>query len=299
MIDVALLGTGGMMPLPGRHLTALLVRHQGHSLLIDCGEGTQVAIRRYGWSMHSIDAILFTHVHGDHVAGISGLLSSMHTEGRREPVHIYGPRAVEEVVANLCIVVGVNFEVVFHVVGDRTFQVGELIVSPFPVEHNIACFGYRIDLDRRPKFLPERAKELGVPVQEWGRLQKGEAVHVGLRKISPKEVSGPSRRGISLVYSTDTRPCAPLEQAAYEVDLLITEALYADRAKNQSAQEKMHMTAWEAAELAERAGAKCTWLTHYSPSFRNSGAYVEEMAALHPSVHFASDGWKTTLEFEE
>ncbi|MFR9280320.1 ribonuclease Z [Levyella massiliensis] len=297
MIDVCLLGTGGMMPLPGRHLTALLVRHQGHSILIDCGEGTQVAIRKYGWSMHSIDAILFTHVHGDHIAGISGLLSSMNTEGRTEAVHIYGPDAVEEVVANLCVVVGVNFNVYFHSLRENPFQVGQLKVTAFPVKHNITCYGYRLDLSRRPKFLPENAKALGVPVQDWKRLQAGQTVRVGLRTVTPEEVSGPERSGLSLVYSTDTRPCVTLEKAAQNCDLLITEGIYGDRAKTKGAEEKCHMTAWEAGELADRAGAKETWLTHYSPSFRNQAQYYEEMASKHPSVRFASDGWHRTLDF--
>lgn len=299
MIDVCLLGTGGMMPLPGRHLTALLLRHQGHSVLIDCGEGTQVAIRKYGWSMHSIDAILFTHVHGDHVAGISGLLSSMNTEGRREPVHIYGPDAVEEVVASLCVVVGVNFKVHFHRVGKMPFSVGTLQVTPFPVKHNITCYGYRIDLPRRPKFLPEKAKALKIPITDWRKLQAGESVMVGLRRIHPEEVSGPARRGLSVVYSTDTRPCATLERAAKDCDLLITEGIYGDREKTKGAEEKCHMTAWEAADLAARAGAKETWLTHYSPSFRNPAQYADEMARKNSSVRFASDGWKRVLDFEE
>ncbi len=299
MIDVCLLGTGGMMPLPGRHLTSLLVRHQGHSVLIDCGEGTQVAIRRYGWSMHSIDAILFTHVHGDHVAGISGLLSSMSTEGRREDVHIYGPPAIEEVISSLCVVVGVQFDVYFHIVDEDTFRVRDLEITPFPVKHNITCYGYRIDLPRRPKFLPDRAKALGIPVQQWGRLQNGESIWMGLHHIHPEEVSGPWRRGLSLVYATDTRPCLALEEAAYDVDLLICEGIYGDPEKTKSAEEKCHMTAWEAGDLADQSGARATWLTHYSPSFRNQQDYAEQMREKHPSVRFAEDGWRTVLDFEE
>lgn len=113
----------------------------------------------------------------------------------------------------------------------------------------------------------------------------------------PEEVSGPERSGLSLVYSTDTRPCATLEKAAKNCDLLITEGIYGDRAKTKGAEEKCHMTAWEAGELADRAGAKETWLTHYSPSFRNQAQYYEEMASKHPSVRFASDGWHRTLDF--
>lgn len=299
MIDVCLLGTGGMMPLPGRHLTALMLRHNGKSLLIDCGEGSQVAIRKYAWSMYSIDHILFTHIHGDHVAGISGLLSSMHTEGRREAVHIYGPRTIEEVVANLCIVVGVSFDVYFHVVDTESFFANDLKVTPIKLNHSIECFGYRIDLARRPKFLPEKARELEIPVKEWSKLQAGESIRLGLKKISPDRVTGPERKGISLVYATDTRPCKSLESAARGVDLLVTEAIYADREKTKGALEKGHMTAWQAAEIAKNAGVRECWLTHYSPSFRDQRNYKKEMKDKYPFVSFSEDGRKTALDFEE
>lgn len=299
MLDVCLLGTSGMMPLPGRHLTALLLRHQGHSILVDCGEGTQVAIRKYAWSMHSIDCICFTHVHGDHVAGISGLLSSMGTEGRTEPVHIIGPAQIEPVISHLCIVVAVPFDVIFHTVDEGTFDFFGVTITPFPVNHNITCYGYRFDIDRLPVFLPDRAKSLGIPVQEWSKLQKGESVRVGLKKFTPDQVRGPSRRGISLVYSTDTRPCRSLEDAAYDVDLLVTEGIYGDPDKAQSAKEKKHMTAQEAALLAKNAGARESWLTHYSPSFRNQRDYVRDIAAINPTVRFARDGDRKTILFDD
>lgn len=288
------------MPLPGRHLTSLLLRYQGHSILVDCGEGTQVAIRKYGWSMHSIDMICFTHLHGDHVAGISGLLSSMTTEGRTEPVRIIGPRNTIEVVSQLCIVVGVTFDVHFYEIGPNDqFELEDITITPFKVKHNLLCYGYRFDLKRRPKFLPERAAQLDIPRKLWGLLQKGETVVYEGKKVRPEEVTGPARKGLSLVYSTDTRPCQSLEDAAYDVDLLITEGIYADPDKAQSAKEKMHMTSLEAAELANRAQAREVWLTHYSPSFQNQGDYEDWLSDLHPSIRFGEDGLTTTLHFEE
>ncbi len=299
MLDVCLLGTGGMMPLPGRHLTALLLRYNGHSILLDCGEGTQVAIRKYGWSMHSIDVICFTHVHGDHVAGISGLLSSMGTEGRSEPVHIIGPGFIESVVSQLCVVMAVPFDVIFHSVKEENLENYGVQIHPFPVKHNISCYGYRFEIPRRPKFFPEKAKALGVPLQDWKKLQAGEPVRLGLRKIRPEDVCGPPRRGISLVYSTDTRPCRKLEEAARDVDLLITEGIYGDPQKHQSAVEKHHMTSQEAAALAKKAGARRVWLTHYSPSFRNQRDYDKAIKSIYDKVSFASDGQTLSLNFPE
>lgn len=299
MLDVCLLGTSGMMPLPGRHLTSLLLRHEGHSILVDCGEGTQVAIRKYAWSMHAIDCICFTHTHGDHVAGISGLLSTMGSEGRKEAVHIIGPATIEEVIAQICVVVAVPFQVIFHSVKEPDLQFAGMTITPFPVDHNITCFGYRFDIDRLPAFLPEKARQLEIPVQYWSKLQEGKGVRVGLKHFTPDQVRGPARRGISLVYATDTRPCRMLEDAAYDVDLLITEGIYADPDKQASAVEKKHMTSQEAALLAKRAGAHETWLTHYSPSFRNQKAYAAEIQAILPTVRFGRDGDRKTLLFPD
>lgn len=286
------------MPLPGRHLTAMIMRYNGHSILVDCGEGTQVALRKYAWSMHSIDGICFTHVHGDHVAGISGLLSSMATEGRTEAVHIIGPKHIADVISALCVVVRVPFAVVFHEAPSESLTLHGVTISPFPVNHNIACYGYRFDVERRPKFDPVRAKALQLPVRFWSQLQAGETVDYRGKTFYPKQVLGEERKGISLVYSTDTRPCVTLENAAIDCDLLITEGIYADPDKAQSAVEKFHMTTQEACVLAKRAQARRVWLTHYSPSFRNQGEYEDLLEELNERVCFGKDGMKTTLEFE-
>lgn len=300
MIDICLLGTGGMMPLPGRHLTSLLIRHNGHSILVDCGEGTQVAIRKYGWTMHSIDVICFTHTHGDHVAGISGLLSSMGSDGRTEPVHIIGPRHIEEIVANICVVVTVPFDVVFHPIeNEEPYREREIDITPFRVEHSVICYGYKFELKRKPKFLPEKAKELGIPVNEWKNLQDGKTVRIGLTWYKPEDVTSGPRKGLSFVYSTDTRPCKNLEYASVGSDLLITEGIYGDNEKLDSAKSKKHMTSVEAAELSKRAGAKEVWLTHYSPAFRDQHEYEKMIQEINNRVVFACDGKTTTLNFED
>lgn len=299
MIDVCLLGTGGMIPLPERYLTALLLRHNGKSILVDCGEGTQVAIRQYGWALNSIDTICFTHVHGDHVAGISGLLSSIGNEGRTDPIHILGPKYIESVIAQICVVVRVPFDVIFHENDRSVFTSGDIAITPFPAVHNVPCFGYRFDLSRMPKFLPEKARQLGIPVTDWKLLQQGQKVSVDGKTVYPEEVTGPNRPGISLVYSTDTRPNRNLKDAMQGCDLAVIEGIYGDAEKTQSAKDKKHMTAVEAAKLSREAGAKEVWLTHYSPAFRDQDNYREGLQQINPLATFGYDGMKTVLKFSE
>jgi len=300
MIDICLLGTGGMMPLHDRYLTALLIRKEGHSILVDCGEGTQVAIKKYAWSMHGIDTICITHVHGDHVAGISGLLSTMGAEGRTKPVTIIGPSNILEVISQLCVVVSIPFDVYFEPISlSKRYEFNGIRIRPFPVKHNIECYGYRFDIGRRPKFMPERARALNIPVQYWRSLQAGKSVEVDGERFDPAQVLGEGRQGLSLVYSTDTRPCKALEEAARHVDLLITEGIYGDPEKQRSAVEKCHMTTQEACRLARNAQAKRVWLTHYSPSFRDQENYESVLRELNPDVSFGYDGRSITLQFED
>lgn len=300
MIDVCLLGTGGMLPLPNRYLTSLLLRYQGKSLLVDCGEGTQVAISQYAWAMNTINTICFTHFHGDHVAGISGLLSTISSEGRTEPIHILGPKNVEWVIAQICVVVHPTFDIFFHEIHlGEIFSMEDLKIRPIPVNHSVPCFAYRFDLPRKPKFLPEKAKDIGLPVHFWGKLQEGLSVLWEGRNVEPKEVLGPERKGLSLLYSTDTRPTESLEEACQNVDLAILEGIYGDEEKQKSAVEKKHMTSQEACHLAKRARPKELWLTHYSPSFRDQSSYDHSIKGIYPQASFGWDGRTKTLKFEE
>ena len=171
MLDVCLLGTGGMMPLPQRHLTACMIRAEGASLLIDCGEGTQVALRLQGWSFKSIGTILFTHMHGDHVAGLPGLLLTIGNAGRTEPVVIYGPKGTARVVRGLMMAAPeLPFPVEIEETGETEYKAGPLYVRTFRVDHNVPCLGYRVELKRLPEFQPDRAREQGIPLRAWNPL---------------------------------------------------------------------------------------------------------------------------------
>lgn len=173
MLDLCLLGTSGMMPLPGRALTALMARFGGSSLLIDCGEGTQVAIRERGWSFHPIDTICFTHYHGDHISGLPGLLLSMGNAERKEPVTLIGPRGLQKVVESLLVIAqGLPFELQYIELTDKEqdLECNGYHLHAFRVNHNVTCYGYTIEIPRGGRFFPERAKEQGIPGTVWNRL---------------------------------------------------------------------------------------------------------------------------------
>ena len=297
MFDLCLLGTGGMYPLPKRYLTALYARVGEHALLIDCGEGTQMAMRQAGVKFKCIGEVLITHFHADHISGLPGLLLTMGNEGRTEPVHMYGPEGLAEVVTGLrCIVPQLPFEIVFHELAmeECAFASGSLMVEAFPVDHGIPCFGYQLKLARQPKFDPEKARSLGVPVQLWGRLQKGESTG----GFTPADVLGESRRGLSVVYATDTRPVPAIEAHGLDADLMILEGMFGEAEKQERAEEAHHMMMQEAAQTAARVGAKELWLTHFSPATPEPEQFEAQLKEIFPNVRIGGDGMSITLRFD-
>jgi ribonuclease Z len=302
MLDVCLLGTSGMMPLPGRWLTALMTRYNGSSLLIDCGEGTQITIKEKGWSFHSIDIICFTHYHGDHISGLPGLLLSMGNADRTEPVTLIGPRGLERVVNALRVIAPeLPFEIKFIELNtlEETLEINGYIIKAFQVKHNVICYGYSIMIKRGGRFFPERALENKVPQKYWNRLQKGETIEDGDLYYTPEMVLGPERKGIKLTYCTDTRPIEAIVQNAAEADLFICEGMYGEKDKDSKAKEYKHMTFYEAAKLAKAAEVKELWLTHYSPSLIRPEDFIGEAKLIFPNTKPGKDRKSVTLEFDK
>lgn len=302
MFDVCLLGTGGMMPLPYRWLTSLMLRFEGSQLLIDCGEGTQVAMKKRGWSFKPIDTLLLTHFHADHVSGLPGLLLTMGNAERTEPLHIYGPRGVEYVVNSLRVIAPeLPFEIICHELTEKTqtFKAGPYEVTAFRVNHNVICYGYSVSIPRAGKFDVARAKELGLPVQLWNPLQKGNTVDFEGSTYTPDMVMGPARRGLKVTYCTDTRPIREIAQAAEGSDLFICEGMYGEEDKDAKAVEHKHMTFREAARLAKDADPKEMWLTHFSPSMNHPEEYLDEAKKIFPRTIVARDGRTAMLKFDE
>ena len=302
MLDVCLLGTSGMMPLPGRWLTALMTRFNGSSLLIDCGEGTQIAIREKGWSFHSIDIICFTHFHGDHISGLPGLLLSMGNAERTEPVTLIGPKGLERVVNALRVIAPeLPFEIKFIELtsAEEQMEINGYKIKAFQVKHNILCYGYSIIIKRGGRFYTERALLNNVPQKFWNRLQKGETLIDGDITYTPDMVIGPERRGIKLTYCTDSRPVNAIAENAAGSDLFICEGMYGENEKDTKAREYKHMTFCEAAKLAKTAKVSELWLTHYSPSLIRPEDYIGEARRIFSNTKLGRDRKSTVLEFDK
>lgn len=302
MLDVCLLGTGGMMPLPKRYLTSLMVRYNGSSLLIDCGEGTQVSIREKGWSVNPIDTICFTHYHGDHISGLPGLLLSMGNAERVKPLTLIGPKGLEKVVNCLRVIAPeLPFDIIYKEIDENEFStdIDGLTLEAFKVNHSITCYGYSLMLPRNGKFSVERAKDEGIPVKLWNPLQKGETVEFDGKVYTPDMVLGPPRKGIKLTYCTDTRPVSVIAEKAKGADLFICEGMYGEKDKQKKAVENRHMTFYEAASLAKEAGVKEMWLTHYSPSLVRPEQYLNEVREVFSNTKCAKDRKSVTLIYED
>ena len=311
MLDVCLMGCGGSIPKPDRWLSSLLVRHGGTTLIIDCGEGTQLAMKEAGFVAGKISLILITHFHADHVSGLPGMLLSMANEGRTEPVTIAGPKGCSRIVSSLCVIAqGLPFQVTVYefpntggVLPDYLFPQGTnsgvpMTLTAFPAKHSMPTLGYRISLPRAGKFDPEKAKAAGIPVRLWGALQRGETVeHEGVL-LTPDMVLGEARRGLDVSYVTDSRPTDTILSSVADSDLFICEGMFGDD-KAERARKSRHMTAREAATLARDAGVRALWLTHYSPSMPSPDECLKEAREVYPETLAGYDGMMKTMMFEE
>ena len=301
MLDICLLGSGGMMPLPYRWLTALMVRYNGSSLLIDCGEGTQ--IKEKGWSFKPIDVICFTHYHGDHISGLPGLLLTMGNAERTEPLTLIGPKGLERVVNALRVIAPeLPFPIIYKEINgnEETFELADgYRLKAFRVNHGILCYGYTLELDRAGKFQLQKAMEQEIPKQYWSRLQKGETITDEQAVYTPDMVLGPPRKGIKLTYCTDTRPVPAIVENASGSDLFICEGMYGEKDKDAKAREHKHMTFYEAAKLARDAQGGEMWLTHYSPSLTRPEEYMDDVRKIFPAAKAGKDRKSVELDFEK
>jgi ribonuclease Z len=299
MIDLILLGTSGTIPLPGRPLSSVLGRVGPELILFDCGEGTQVSMRRWGWGFKGLSAICLSHMHGDHVSGLPGLLLSVANAGRTEPMEIYGPVGTRHVVAGLRVIAPrLPYEVRVHEVGaNQGLEWNGTTLTALPVDHAIPCLAYRLDLPRARRFQPERAQALGVPVEEWNALQHGRPVSVGRRLVEPDDVLGPARRGIRFSYVTDTRPTPQLPAFVAESDLLVIEGTYGDPADAENAVDNKHLLFSEAAEIGRAANVEQIWLTHFSAKLLEPERYAAEATRIFPRTTIGYEGLTASLRF--
>lgn len=300
MLDVCLLGTGGMMPLPYRWLTSMFARYNGSNLLIDCGEGTQIAIKEKGFGYKQIDTICFTHFHADHISGLPGILLAMGNSERTKPLVIIGPHGLEKVVNALRVIAPeLPFDIEFVEIEEKT-QVIErngYIITAFRVNHNVNCYGYSIEIKRNGKFQLDKAKEQNIPQKLWSKLQNGQTVEEEGVIFTPDMVLGPPRKGIKVTYTTDTRPTKSIVENAKESDLLICEGMYGEKGKEKKAVQYKHMTMYEAANIAKEACVKEMWLTHYSPSLTYPDEYIKDVKKIFDNTVAAKDGLTVEIDF--
>lgn len=301
MLDICLLGTGGMMPMPDRFLTSLLTRLNGRMVLIDCGEGTQVTMKMLGWGFKNIDAICFTHFHADHISGLPGLLLTIGNAGREEPLTLIGPPGMGFIIEGLRRIapelpfalnlIELNAEV------ESPIQLGEFEIAFCPADHMVRCFAYRINVRRKGKFDAQKASALGLPKPLWGQLQKQGGVEWQGKVYTPDMVLGAERAGISVAYCTDSRPVDRLAAFAQGVQLFICEGMYGEEDKKPKALEHKHMLFSEAAHLAKNAGAEKLWLTHFSPALHDPEEWLFAAADIFPDVELGEERKCTTLYF--
>ena len=305
MLTITLLGTAATMPLPDRALSTAFAACGGHRLPCDRGGGA--AARRAGVNLMRADAVCLTHYHGDHIFGLPGLLQTLGAQGRTRPLLLVGPKGLAGIWSAVRALTGPLPYAVRLQEADGPLALDALsegwpagaVLRPFATRHRVPSVGYRLELPRAGRFDPARARALGVPVQQWKMLQKGQSVAVEGRTVQPAQVLGAPRKGLSVVFSGDTAPCPYYLQAAHDADLLICDATYALPEQEDQARQWGHSTFGQSATLAAQARAKRLWLTHYSPMITDPEEYAAQAQSIFPAAECGFDGKSITLQYEE
>jgi ribonuclease Z len=297
-LEAFVLGCGGMMPLPNRHLTSVLLRREGELFLFDGGEGTQVALRKLNLRWKKISVIFVSHTHADHVTGIPGLLMLSSQVDRDDPLYIIGPPRIAEYIETSRRVLDmyINYEVIVKEITEPgiVYEGDGFHVRCFPLRHTKPCFGYTLEEDTRPgEFHPEKAEALGVPRGPlWSRLQDGETVQAADgREVTPAEILGSPRSGRKFSFVTDSLAFPEIAGEVANSDLFVCEGMF-EQELAEDAHNKRHMTAEEAARIAAAAGGiKKLALIHYSPRYTeyNLKQLLKEAQRVFPDTVLARD----------
>lgn len=303
MVDVVLLGCGGGMPMPERFLSASLLIYKGRKILIDCGEGTQVSMRMCNTGFKTIDVICISHIHGDHIIGLPGLLGTMGNSGRKEPVTIIGPEGITKAVNGLRTIVEwlpYEINIIENPKEAMKFINEELIISCLEVEHSSPCMGYSFYFKRSPRFDVDNAIKNNVPKKFWNVLQRGKDSVEDEGVIYKREmVMGEERKGIKISFITDSRPVSNMPHFIYESDLIICEGTYGSDEDIEKAIKNKHMTFREAAALARDGGVKNLLLTHFGTAMGSPLLYENNAKEVFENTIIGYDRFKTNLQFDK
>lgn len=316
MLNISLLGSGGGMPMPNRFLSSLLINYKGRKILMDCGEGTQVAMRKMNSGFKSIDIICITHCHGDHIFGLPGLLSTIGNSDRIDPITIIGPVGVQNIIKGMMVAVPylpydiyiienpkglLGLTIISGILGISEIQDysrEDIIMDTLELDHSAPCIGYRFYLKRSPKFYPEKAILNNIPKELWGRLQNGEIIVHESRRYEPNMVLGEERKGIKLSYITDSRPIDTIPGFIDESDLFVCEGTYGNNEDLEKAIKNKHMTFAEAGELAYKGNVSELLLTHFSTAMDEPELYIKNAKDIFPNTIIGFDGFSKTLGFK-
>ena len=304
-LEAFILGCGGMMPLPNRHLTSVLLRREGDLFLFDCGEGTQVSLRRLNLRWKKISVIFISHTHADHVTGIPGLLMLSSQVDRDDPLYIIGPPRIAEYIeaSRRVLDMYINYEIIVQEITEPgiVFKGEGFHVRAFPLRHTKPCYGYTLEEDKRPgEFHPDKAEALGVkrgPL--WAALQSGRTVKAeDGSDVLPEQVLGEERTGRKFSFVTDTLAFPEIADDVSGSDLFICEGMF-ERALEESAREKKHMTAEQAAIISQAAKVKKLALIHYSPRYTEYELkqMIKEAADIFPDAVLSKDRMLFPIEY--
>ena len=306
MIDLVLLGCGGNVPMPNRNLSSLFINYKGKKILIDCGEGTQVSMRMKNCGFKDVDLILITHLHGDHIIGLIGLLSTMGNSGKTEDLTIVGPKGIIETMKAIKVLVEyLPYKLIIIENPDKSFTLEDhptfkdLEISTLELDHSTECLGYSLYFKRSPKFNAKKAKLNNVPKHLWSRLQKCDSVFYDGKMYTSNMVFGDERKGIKVSFVTDTRFLLTIPDFIKDSDLFVCEAMYGDDMDISKAVKNKHMTFTEAANLASLGKVKQLLLTHFSPSLENPHEYLENATRIFPNTIVGEDRLSLSLNYED
>lgn len=306
MVEITLLGCGGSMPVPNRYLSSLLINYRGRKILIDCGEGTQVSMKIANCGFKTIDYICITHLHGDHIIGLPGILSTIGNCGRTEMLTIIGPKGIKEIIEAFKLIVKelpYDINIIENpkedILVSNNYINKDIIISTLEVEHSTPCIAYSFYIKRKAKFDMEKAMKNNVPKILWSKLQNGREIKLEGNIYTKDMVLGQPRKGIKVSFVTDTRPIKEIVDFVDNSDLLVCEGMYGDDGDLERAIKNKHMTFRESATIAKQSNVEAMVLTHFSPIIKDPNMYIENAMEVFENTIIGTDRLKLDLLFKE